>query len=143
MQPRRIWAALNARGYKLRRIRPVADRLSVGPHRQHGCAPLVRPRAIENVWNSYVLQLCVVNCLSRDRYDARCPRLLATRRLRLRFIRNRRYQQQRIEQIILTTQDPHNDILTSLISDLARHNIRSWQGACFIRRCNQLIQNKK
>jgi len=55
------------------------------PHSQDGCAPLMRPRAIENVWNSYVLQLCVVNCFSRGCYDARCPRLRAARRLLLRL----------------------------------------------------------
>jgi hypothetical protein len=41
---------------------------------RHPAFDHVRLRAVENVWNSYVLQLCVINSFFRDGYDARCPR---------------------------------------------------------------------
>jgi hypothetical protein len=39
---------------------------------RHPAFDHVRLRAIENVWNSYVLQLCVINSFFRDSYDDRC-----------------------------------------------------------------------
>src|SRR6266849_3478357 len=51
-----------------------ATRGCLAPQRQPPALDYVRPRAIENVCNSYVLQLSVVISFVRGCYDAQCPR---------------------------------------------------------------------
>ena len=41
--------------------------------------------AVEVVWNSYVLQLCIINSLPRDYYGVHAPLCSALRRQTLRF----------------------------------------------------------
>ena len=62
-----------------------------------------RLRAVEIVWNSYVLQLCVVTYLSCGCYDARCPcRPAATSAILTIFVSRRLRKSEDIELIFVT-----------------------------------------
>ena len=93
-------------------------------------------RAVEIVWNSYVLQLCVVNHFARACYVCHYSAWLVHMSADLTNFRIGALLSAKISKLFSPTQSPYNENITGRDPNQTVEILMLWQGACYLLMCN-------